>query len=267
MTCVIRGGSIPKLLILSLSLLVLGFNRVPVALAQHAPGHFGGAVGGHAFAPPVYRPPLMRSPGARPQVYVAPRFAAFGSGQLLYRTQQPIHLQPPIFPIVGPPFLFGWPFWAFGLGWGYSGYGLGWGFNYCYWMTCSLFWNWQFTPSTTLFYEYTPAPPVVSTYVYPFYGYGEERRDSPQIFLKDSTVYNVQDYWRVDDQLHFTIRGPGNPKPEEHIINIDQLDVQKTINVNTTRGFRFVMRDEPMDQYEQDHPNQVPPDWQLPDNQ
>jgi hypothetical protein len=262
---ILRGSILRQTLTFGCLLLLAGL-QTRSALAQHAPGQFAGAVGGHALAPPpVSRPSLMRPPISRPQVYVAPRFAAFGTGRLLYRTQQPIHLPPPIFPIVGRPLFFGWPFWAFGLGWGYPGYGLGWGLNYCYWMNCSLFWNWQFTPAATPFYEYTPAPPVVSTYIYPFYG--EERRDLPQLFLKDGTVYNVVDYWRVDDQLHFTVREPGSPQPSEHVVALDQVDLQKTIDINTAKGFRFVMRDEPMEQYQQDHPSQVPPDWPRPENQ
>jgi hypothetical protein len=267
MACFILRGSILQRMLTFCCLLILVGMQTPVALGQHAPGHSGGPVGGHGIVPPASRPPLMRPPIALPQVYVAPGFAAFGTGRLLLRMQstQPTHHPvPPVFP-VGVPLFFGWPLWPFGGLWGFPGYGLGWGFNYCYWMDCSLFWNWQFTVPTTPFYEYTPAPPIVPTYVYP--EYGELRRDTPQIFLKDGTVYNVKDYWRIDDQLHFTIYEPGNPKPAEHVINIDQLDVQKTIDVNTARGFRFVIREEPMEQYERDHPNQVPPDWPRPDNQ
>jgi len=255
-----------KFLTLASCVLFIAFTQPPPAFGQHAPGHFGG-VGGHVFAPaPIYRAPLLHAPISPPSVYVAPRFAAFGTGRLLLRTQ-PAHRGRPVFPIIGPPFFFGWPFWGFGLAWGFPGYGLGFGFNYCYWMDCSLFWNWQFTPPSQPFYEYTPPPPVAPTYLYPIYEYGAERRDSPQLFLKDGAVYNVIDYWRVDDQLHFTIIEPGSAKPVEHVIPLDQLDLNKTIDVNTARGFRFVMRDEPMEQYQQDHPNQVPPAWPVPNNQ
>jgi hypothetical protein len=37
------------------------------------------------------------------------------------------------------------------------------------------------------------------------------------------------------------------------------LDVQKTIDVNTRRGFRVVMRNEPMEQYLRDYPDLTPP--------
>lgn len=265
MACLIlRGSILKKLGTLGLCLLLLGFVQVPVALAQHAGGHFAGGIGGRVFVPPVSRPPLVRAPMVRPPLYIAPRYGAFGTGRLLFRTQ-PIHPLPPLFPVIGPPFFFfGWPFWAFGPWWGFPGFGLGWGFNYCYWVNCSLFWNWQFAPQVQPFYEYTPAPPVVPVYSYPIFAYGE--RQSPQIFLKDGTVYNVLDYWRVDDQLHFTIHEPGNPNPAEHVIDLDQLDLQKTIDVNTAMGFRFVMRDRPMEQYEHERPNQIPPEWPRPNN-
>jgi hypothetical protein len=262
---VLSSSTLKKILTLASCLLFISFIQPELAFAQHAGGHFGG-VGGHAYAPaPIYRAPLMRAPISRPYVAVAPRFSAFGTGRLLFRTQ-PAHPPRPIFPIFGSPFFFGWPFLGFSFGWGLPGYGLGWGFNYCYWMDCSLFWNSQFTPPTQPFYEYTPPLPVAPTYLYPIYEYGAERRDSPQLFLKDGTVYNVSDYWRVDDQLHFTLFEPG-AKPEEHVISLDQLDLQRTINVNSARGFRFVMRDEPMEQYQRDHPNQVPPPWPAPNNQ
>jgi hypothetical protein len=47
----------------------------------------------------------------------------------------------------------------------------------------------------------------------------------------------------------------GSPKAwEEHTIEFDQLDLQKTVDVRKERGFRFVLRNEPMQQYLRDHP-------------
>jgi hypothetical protein len=37
------------------------------------------------------------------------------------------------------------------------------------------------------------------------------------------------------------------------------LDLQKTVDSNTRRGFRFVLRDEPFEQYLRDHPDGAPP--------
>ncbi len=89
-----------------------------------------------------------------------------------------------------------------------------------------------------------------------------------QLYLKDGTVYNVIDYWLVNGQLHFKTVEDNGTKVVEHTIDFDQLDLQKTVDVNTQRGFRFVLRDEPIEQYLQDHPagepNNAPPEPPQP---
>ena len=47
-------------------------------------------------------------------------------------------------------------------------------------------------------------------------------------------------------------------KPEEQVIPFDELDLQKTVDVNTNRGFRFMLRNEPFEQYVRDHPEGPP---------
>jgi hypothetical protein len=101
------------------------------------------------------------------------------------------------------------------------------------------------------------APPLViyePEYVY----YGGER-DLVLLFLKDGTVYGVTDYWFVRDKIHFTVLEDGGTKAVELVIGVDELDLQKTIDVNTRRGFRLVRRDEPLEQYLRDHPEANPP--------
>lgn len=139
----------------------------------------------------------------------------------------------------------------------------GWGYNPCWWLNCYLYWNWG--------YGYNPNPwneNALRNYVqpqiyqYPLYAYASGNRDYPQLYLKDGTVIAVNDYWVVDDQLHFVaIEGA---KAAEHTIPLDDLDVQTTIDVNTRWGFRFVRRNEPIDQYLRDHPHENPPDWPAP---
>jgi hypothetical protein len=70
-----------------------------------------------------------------------------------------------------------------------------------------------------------------------------------QLCLKDGTVYDVTDYWLVNDnELHFTtVDASGNAT--DHVVGFDQLNLQKTIDVNTGRGYRFVLRNEPMREY------------------
>lgn len=89
----------------------------------------------------------------------------------------------------------------------------------------------------------------------PYYVFGEEERQLPQLFLTDGTVYNVTDYWLVDKQFHFKTLEEGGNKVVEHTIDFGQLDLQKTVDANTQRGFRFVLRAEPIDQYLRDHPD------------
>jgi len=222
--------------------------QAPPAQAQHAGGHVAGG-GARTFAPPP-----LRAPAPRPVFAPAPRVSQFGAGAggFFYRPWGPRRF-PPIFPFPGYPFSFGAPFWFLG----------GWGYNPCWWLNCFLEWNlgnsYNPTPWNASTMQNYVQPPI---YQYSLYAYGYERRDFPQLYLKDGTVISVSDYWLVDNDLHFmAIEGA---KYGEHTIPLDDLDLQTTIDVNTRRGFRFVLRHQPMDQYLRDHPNENPPDWPAP---
>lgn len=83
-------------------------------------------------------------------------------------------------------------------------------------------------------------------YEYSEYLYGGEERDLVWLYLTDGTGYGVTDYWFVNDQVHFrTAEDDPSKAPSEHVIPYEKLDVQKTVYVNTHRGFRIVVRDEP----------------------
>ena len=88
--------------------------------------------------------------------------------------------------------------------------------------------------------------------------YGEDREDLPQLFLKDGTILNVTDYWVVDNQLHFKVIEETGARPVEHVIPFEELDLQATVDANTKRGFRFLLRNEPFEQYLRDHPDGPP---------
>ena len=75
----------------------------------------------------------------------------------------------------------------------------------------------------------------------------------PQLIFKDGTTYTVADYWRVDDQLHFITSEEGGTKSVPHTVPFGDLDVQRTTDANTAQGFRFVVRDEPIEQWLQHH--------------
>jgi hypothetical protein len=91
------------------------------------------------------------------------------------------------------------------------------------------------------------------------YVYGDEREDLPQLYLQDGTILNVTDYWLVDNLLHFKVIEDTGMKPVEHSIPFAELDLQKTVDVNTHRGFHFLLRNEPFEQYVREHPEGPPP--------
>jgi hypothetical protein len=226
---------------LSITRILIGFaclalclcSRAPIASAQHRAPMTGGVR--------VYTAPRPWVSMVRPMAPVGPgawRYHPLPIGPFRYR---------PIFPIYGSPFYFGFYSWVWN-SWGNGG--------------C---WLAAYYPCSGPAYGfaapfYAPGPVPAPVYQY----YGEARPDFPQLFLKDGTVYTVSDYWLVDDQLHFTTKEPGRRGSAEHVIGIDELDVETTIDENTSRGFRFVQRHEPLQQYVRDYPDQVPPDWPRP---
>ena len=102
------------------------------------------------------------------------------------------------------------------------------------------------------------------TYENPVYFYGGEERDLVWLYVEDGRVYRATDYWFVNGQVHFSMIEDDPTKPAEHVIPYEELDVQKTIRVNTHRGFRIVFRDEPWQQYLKDHPDLIPTDVPPP---
>jgi len=214
----------------------------PAALAQRVGGHVGGGV--HMSAPP--RPmvrPILRAPVARPMTAAG-----------VPRLGRPIGFRHPFF--FGPPF-FGPPFY---------GYGANLAFESAFWLTCGPFWGWEAGCGGVPAFENYPSypnyvmAPQVETRVYV---YGAGRADLVKIFLKNETVFNVSDYWFVNGQMHFATAEEGE-KPTEQVLDMNEVDWQRTIDVNTRRGFRIVMRNEPWEQYLRDYPNETPPPVQPP---
>jgi len=228
------------------------FGIAPLAWGQHPAGHPGGTVV-HVPPPPISHVPIYHAPIAPPMTHApalyspvaAPRIATVPSvgtlGIVVRPPRRPIRPFPVIL-IFSPPFAFGTPFW---------------GFNSCGLTVCDLWWPWTYE-STNI---YSPGPisyvPQVSDS--PPEAYGAERPDLPELDLKDGSILNVTDYWVVDNQLHFMIVEEEGAKPTEEVIPFDALDLQKTVDVNTRRGFRFMVRNEPFEQYIRDHPEGPPP--------
>jgi hypothetical protein len=75
----------------------------------------------------------------------------------------------------------------------------------------------------------------------------------PQLVFKDGTTYSVADFWRVDDQLHFITSEEGATRSMPRTVPFADLDLQRTTDANTAQGFKFRMRDEPIEQWLQHH--------------
>jgi hypothetical protein len=247
----------------------LTFTSMPktAVFAQHGGGHVGGgdfggghfSGGGHVGAPRggfvSPRSHIMISP---PRFSGAPPLGGFRTRSFFPR--RPIRPLPPIFPIFRRPVFFGSSFFSFGVGLG---------FNSLWWPNCGPFWGWGFGCNALPFFGYGfgnygyygpsyqsgPQPYVPPPASFPNYIYGQGARQLVELYLKDGTIYEVTDYWLVNDQLHFRTAEESGSKLVEHVIDFDQLDLQKTIDVNTDRGFRFVLRNEPLEDYLRDHPD------------
>jgi hypothetical protein len=233
--------SFPKrILFAAACALVSAGIQVRPALAQHG-GHAGGhpVAGGHlpgggrivaprAVVPPSSRAPISQSP------------AGFQARPIFIRHH--VLIRAPFFRFRG-------------------------GYRPLWWLNCGAAWAWDFGCGTWRVPEYgveyyVPPPPLI--YEYPAYLYYGGGHELVWLYLKDGTAYGVSDYWFVNDQLHFIALQEGGVKSEEKVIGLDELDVQKTIDVNTRRGFRVVMRDEPLEQYLRDHPDANPPMLEAP---
>jgi hypothetical protein len=87
---------------------------------------------------------------------------------------------------------------------------------------------------------------------------GSASPSHPQLVFKDGTMYTVADYWRVNDELHFVTIEEGGTKSVPHTVPFGDLDVERTTDTNTAQGFRFVVRDEPIEQWLEHHGRDAP---------
>lgn len=212
--------------------------------SQQAGSRTSGA-GVRGSGAPIHNIPISPAPGIHAPISTARTptapIAGGALGTLGFRPPRRPIRRFPAWAVYEFPSLLGGPFW---------------GWNSCWSATCDLFWPWTLA--------YTTAFPGPTNYVLqasetPVYVYGEERADLPQLFLRDGTILNVTDYWLVDNQLHFTMIEEDSGKAAEHVIPFDALDLRTTVDANTRRGFRFMLRDEPFEQYVRDHPEGPPP--------
>jgi hypothetical protein len=221
---------------------ILSFCVPTPVLAQRVAARPAGGVV-HAPAPPISHISISRVPTIHAPTSNARQIGSYaGVGMSRFRPpRRPIHPFPPVFVLYESPGFLGGPFW---------------GWNSCWLASCDLFWPWMLDYATV--FSSGPTNYVDQVYETPA-DYGEESPDLPQLFLKDGTILNVSDYWLVDDQLHFTMIEEEGGKPVEHVIPFKALDLQKTVDVSRARGFRFMLRNEPFEQYVHDHPEGPPP--------
>jgi len=141
------------------------------------------------------------------------------------------------------------PFYGYGYGWGgYGGYSGGWGGGTTGLSTGSNVYS-SSSSSSASDLSATPAPGDAAAY---------HRNDLVELFFKDGTVYDVTDYWLVEGQLHFLTVDESGQKTVEHVVPFDTLDVQTTTDDNASRGFKFQLRNQSMEQYFREHPETVP---------
>src|SRR5215471_5489917 len=207
--------------------------------------------------PPVYRPPVVQTPMARPPVNTSPIYITPRSGIVAFpgrtptsvvlppiRPIHPIRPRPPVIFVYSPLYVFGDPFWHS---------------NSCWWgsWNCDQFWLWPLNYTTVYSpgpVSYAPQPAQSQVYVDSYAG-----QDYPRLFLKDGTILTVIDYWVVDGQLHFKMMEAIGQKPVEHSIPFEDLDLQRTVDANSVRGFQFILRNEPFEDYVAHHPEGPPP--------
>ena len=241
-------SNLSKILLLAAFIAFSACVQPPVALAQRVGGHpVGHPSGGGRMAVPASRPTGSRPGIARPHAFSGgPRTNA---GVRSFRVPMRLgfgHRRPafggaPFFRFAGPRFF---SFDSFVLP---------------VWPACGYLGTWEFGCGAPAFYgtgfeNYVTVP----AYVNLPYSYGDLAPEQVWLYLNDGTVYSVVDYWFVNGQIHFTVADDPGANPAEMVMNFDELDVQKTIAVNTRRGFRMVMRDEPWEKYLHDHPDATP---------
>jgi hypothetical protein len=111
--------------------------------------------------------------------------------------------------------------------------------------------------------EQPPEEPETFTYIPPAEPSSPEEIEAEKIlvvlYMKNGAVYAVTNYWIADGKLHYLTSYGG-----ENAIDLKDLDLQKTVDVNASRGVEFTLKPAPThkEQKPQPPPNQPnPPGW------
>ena len=110
-----------------------------------------------------------------------------------------------------------------------------------------------FDPFRYFVQDFAPPPPpsaLIVPYAPTYYIYGNLASTiRPRLVFKDHMTYTVEDYWRVDDQLHFITSEEGGTKSVPRTVPFADLDVDATTAGLAAQGFRFVVRDKPIEEW------------------
>jgi hypothetical protein len=120
-----------------------------------------------------------------------------------------------------------------------------------------------YSPSSTGAYDQPPSAPFMYTYPPPDILTPQNETTAQQdnfvLYLKDGSIVAVTNYWLAGGQLHYTTNYGG-----ENTINLDQLDLQKTVTVNATRGLNFTLRPSPILPGDEQNNGSLPPSATTP---
>ena len=169
---------------------------------------------------------------------------------------------------------------GFGFGWGW-GFGFGWGWGWGGWWG-PWWWGpgWGFWGYPAYAYPYPIYPNYDVTYPPPYSGSDSDNNSSDNatpsddyfqrpsfggsldaqvpegspntnpdtgnvaattptvlVYLKDGTMYTASDYWLVDNKLHYL-----TSYSTESIVDMDEVDLQRTVDENAKRGVTFTLK-------------------------
>jgi len=109
--------------------------------------------------------------------------------------------------------------------------------------------NTNYAPS----YTFEPGPLPVPEEAPPSANGSEAIQPVVNLVLKDGTVFGVTSYWLVNDRLFYI-----TTYEIQSSIPIDQLDLQKTVDMNWKRGVAFTLTPQPPEQEPQQNPQLQP---------
>jgi hypothetical protein len=203
---------------------------------------------------PIFNPPLIVNSGFFPN-----RIGVFGNNRPGFGGANRFRFRPNRFGCFGCGFGFGF---GFGWGWGWNSWWWGPGFGWWdpFWYD-PWWWGWghygYYSPGLSYNYNYG-APSDYGNYSSssPTYSTPDSATNSPnanvvaensistapalRLYLKNGATFDVTDYWFADNKLHY-VATDGS----EIAIEMDQLDLLRTVDENAKHGVQFTLKSGP----------------------